>query len=134
MRSRVVPIVLVALLLVLQSQLWMGRGSMRDVAQLETKLRAQKESNARAALANDRLSAEVVAFVQSIRERELFKAPGVAETLDWAQALVHLHRDHLDRETVEQTLGCILKDRHDLRELNGEELTAALVAAGEEER
>ena len=59
MRSRVVPIVLVVLLLILQSQLWMGRGSMRDVAQLETKLRAQKESNARAALANDRLSSEV---------------------------------------------------------------------------
>ena len=59
MRSRVVPIVLVALLLVLQSQLWMGRGSMRDVAQLEEKLRVQKDANARAALANDRLSAEV---------------------------------------------------------------------------
>jgi len=55
-RSRVVPIVLVVLLLILQSQLWMGRGSMRDVAQLEEKLRVQKESNARAALANDRLS------------------------------------------------------------------------------
>jgi MoxR-like ATPase len=43
----------------------------------------------------------------------------LAETIDWAQALLRLHSDHLDRETVEQTLGCILKDHNDLREING---------------
>jgi cell division protein FtsB len=59
MRSRIVPIVLLLLLLILQWQLWSGRGSMRDVSQLEDKLAQQKEANARAALANDRLASEV---------------------------------------------------------------------------
>ena len=59
MRSRIVPIVLLALLLILQWQLWTGRGSVRDVSQLEDKLAQQKEANARAALANDRLASEV---------------------------------------------------------------------------
>ena len=59
MRSRIVPIVLVLLLAVLQWQLWTGRGSVRDVAQLRDKLALQKESNAKASLANDRLNSEV---------------------------------------------------------------------------
>ncbi len=60
MRARVVvPIVLALLLLILQWQLWSGRGSMRDVAQLQDKLATQKEANAKAAVANDRLAAEV---------------------------------------------------------------------------
>lgn len=59
MRSRVVPIVLAVLLLILQWQLWTGRGSVRDVAQLQSKLAAQKDANARAAIANDRLASEV---------------------------------------------------------------------------
>ncbi|MDB5828450.1 MAG: septation ring formation regulator EzrA [Variovorax sp.] len=59
MRSRIVPIVLVLLLAVLQWQLWTGRGSVRDVAQLRDKLTTQQESNARAALANERLASEV---------------------------------------------------------------------------
>ncbi len=59
MRSRIVPIVLVLLLAVLQWQLWTGRGSVRDVAQLREKLVTQQEANARASLANERLSSEV---------------------------------------------------------------------------
>ena len=59
MRSRIVPIVLVLLLAVLQWQLWTGRGSVRDVAQLRDKLVTQQEANARASLANERLSSEV---------------------------------------------------------------------------
>ena len=59
MRLRIVPVVLVVLLLILQLQLWTGRGSMRDVSQLEQKLAQQKESNARVSLANDRLASEV---------------------------------------------------------------------------
>ena len=59
MRSRVVPIVLVLLLAVLQWQLWTGRGSVRDVAHLRDKLTTQQEANARASLANERLSSEV---------------------------------------------------------------------------
>jgi len=74
--------------------------------------------------ASERLAAEIGRFVQALRARQLLKTPGVAETIDWAQALVRLHREHLDVETVEQTLGCILKDRHDLAEVGGEALPA----------
>lgn len=59
MRTRIVPIVLVLLLAILQWQLWTGRGSVRDVAQLRDKLVTQKEANAKAALANERLTSEV---------------------------------------------------------------------------
>ncbi|MEJ8812386.1 MULTISPECIES: cell division protein FtsB [Variovorax] len=59
MRSRIVPIILVLLLLIIQWQLWTGRGSVRDVAQLQEKLADQKQANARAALANERLESEV---------------------------------------------------------------------------
>ncbi|MDM0107837.1 cell division protein FtsB [Variovorax sp. J22R24] len=59
MRSRIVPIILVLLLLILQWQLWTGRGSVREVAQLQEKLADQKEANARAALNNERLANEV---------------------------------------------------------------------------
>ena len=66
MRSRIVPIILVLLLLILQWQLWTGRGSVRDVAQLKDKLAEQKEANAKAALANDRLSSEVNDLMQGL--------------------------------------------------------------------
>jgi len=75
------------------------------------------------------LSEEIGRFMQALRRRRLSKAPGVAETIDWAQALLHLHRDHLDRETVEETLGCILKDQHDLRDLSGAALDPVLAEA-----
>jgi MoxR-like ATPase len=79
--------------------------------------------------AGERLAEEIGRFMQALRRRRLSKAPGVAETIDWAQALLRLHRDHLDLETVEQTLGCILKDHHDLRELAGGGLESALAEA-----
>jgi MoxR-like ATPase len=82
--------------------------------------------------ASARLAEEIGRFVQALRRRQLSKAPGVAETLDWAQALLHLHLGHsdgLDLETVEQTLGCLLKDHHDLRELGRSGLEAALAEA-----
>ncbi len=79
--------------------------------------------------ASARLAQEIGRFMQALRRRRLAKAPGVAETLDWAQALLHLHGDHLDRETVTETLGCILKDQHDLREISGSELDAVLAEA-----
>jgi MoxR-like ATPase len=79
--------------------------------------------------AGERLAEEIGRFMQVLRRRRLSKAPGVAETIDWAQALLHLHRDHLDLETVEQTLGCVLKDHHDLRELAGGGLESALAEA-----
>ena len=76
----------------------------------------------------DRLAAEITHFVQALRRRALMKPPGVAETLDWAHALVTLHRDALDAETVAETLGCLVKDRHDMRELEGTEVEALVVA------
>jgi MoxR-like ATPase len=84
---------------------------------------------ARVPAAGTRLAEEIGNFMQELRRRRLSKTPGVAETIDWAQALVRLHRDHLDLETVEQTLGCIVKDHHDLGELGGGELEATLEAA-----
>jgi MoxR-like ATPase len=79
--------------------------------------------------ASARLAQEIGRFMQALRRRRLSKAPGVAETIDWAQALLRLHREHLDLETVEQTLGCIVKDHHDVRELGRGELQTALAEA-----
>ncbi|VTU23067.1 MULTISPECIES: cell division protein FtsB [unclassified Variovorax] len=59
MRSRIVPIILVLLLLILQWQLWTGRGSVRDVAQMEQKMAELKEANTKAAQNNERLASEV---------------------------------------------------------------------------
>jgi MoxR-like ATPase len=79
--------------------------------------------------ASERLAGEIGRFVQALRARQLLKVPGVAETIDWAQALVRLHREHLDVETVEQTLGCILKDRNDLGDVRGAELATLVEEA-----
>ncbi|HTV70993.1 MAG TPA: MoxR family ATPase [Rhizobiaceae bacterium] len=64
--------------------------------------------------ANQRLSAEVVSFVQKLRELELFKVPGVAETIDWASALTELDKVALDPETVSDTIGVLLKYQDDI--------------------
>ena len=58
---------------------------------------------------------QIAIFMQNIRKEDLLKKPGVSETLDWAEALVKLHRSVLDEDTVEQTLGCILKYREDIQ-------------------
>ncbi len=79
---------------------------------------------------SERLAEEIARFMQGLRGRELYKVPGVAETIDWAQALVAPHRDHLDAETVEQTQGCLLKDQHDARELDAESIAALVAQAG----
>lgn len=68
----------------------------------------------------ERLAQQVVDFVQAIREQELYKLPGVAETLDWAEALGHLNRTQLDPATVEATLGIILKYQDDIDKVRGE--------------
>src|SRR5229473_3810570 len=64
---------------------------------------------------NARLAREVARFMEALRRVRLSKIPGVAETLDWAQALVGLHADHLDETIVTETLGCILKDADDIK-------------------
>ena len=75
------------------------------------------------------LAIEITHFVQALRKRSLMKPPGVAETLDWARALITLHRDRLDAEIVGETLGCLVKDRHDMRELERGEIAALVGAA-----
>jgi MoxR-like ATPase len=64
-----------------------------------------------------RLAGDVVRFVQRVRGRRLSKTPGVAESLDWAQALMALGADALGDEVVDETLGCILKDEGDIRDV-----------------
>ena len=73
------------------------------------------------------LAQAIAGFVQRLRTRDLRKLPGIAETIDWARALVRLHYASLDAEVVRATLGCLLKDEHDLRQ-TGEEAVAELLA------
>ena len=63
---------------------------------------------------SDDLALQVALFMKRLREEDLVKRPGVAETLDWASALLALERQYLDEKTVEDTLGCILKYREDI--------------------
>jgi MoxR-like ATPase len=77
--------------------------------------------------APETLAREIVAFTQRLRAMDLFKAPGVAETLDWAEALVALDRITLDPQTVADTMGALLKYQDDLGALTPQ-VTAGLVA------
>lgn len=63
---------------------------------------------------SEHLALQVALFMKRLREEDLVKRPGVAETLDWASALLALERQYLDEKTVEDTLGCILKYREDM--------------------
>jgi MoxR-like ATPase len=67
----------------------------------------------------EKLSREVVAFVQRLRKMDLFKLPGVAETIDWSKALVALDKMALDPETVNDTLGTLLKYQDDITRVRG---------------
>jgi MoxR-like ATPase len=67
------------------------------------------------------LSNQVVAFVQKLRSTDLFKLPGVAETIDWTNALVQLDKIDLDPETVNDTLGVLLKYQDDIEKVKGSE-------------
>ncbi|GMV08694.1 MAG: MoxR-like ATPase [Gemmatimonadota bacterium] len=69
--------------------------------------------------ASAQLARQVVLFVQSLREEELFKRPGVAETLDWAEALTHLGARVLDEATVSASLGLLLKYQDDVETVRG---------------
>ena len=74
---------------------------------------------AKAPAAPAKLAKQVVSFVQAIRKEELFKAPGVAETLDWASALVELDAVALDPAIVSDTLGALLKYQDDIQAMQG---------------
>jgi MoxR-like ATPase len=69
--------------------------------------------------AAESLSREVVAFVQRLRKMDLFKLPGVAETIDWSKALVALDKMTLDPQTVNDTLGTLLKYQDDITRVRG---------------
>jgi MoxR-like ATPase len=69
----------------------------------------------------ERLSQEVVAFVQRLRGTDLFKLPGVAETIDWAGALQYLDQQELGAEAVDETLGVLLKYQDDIAKVRGAE-------------
>ena len=72
------------------------------------------------------LSAQVVAFVQKLRDQDLFKLPGVAETIDWAHALIQLDCLTLDPETINNTLGTLLKYQDDIAKIQGSEASRIL--------
>jgi len=76
--------------------------------------------------ASEELSREVVAFVQRLRAMDLYKAPGVAETIDWTRSLLVLDTVSLDPQTIGDTLGALLKYQDDIARLQGEDLGALL--------
>ncbi|MGH7553358.1 MAG: AAA family ATPase [Longimicrobiales bacterium] len=78
---------------------------------------------------SEQLAEQIARFVQALRSQRLSKVPGVAETLDWGRALVQLHREQLDAETVQLTLGCLVKDRDDLRALSSPEAMQLVAVA-----
>jgi hypothetical protein len=77
----------------------------------------------------ERLSAEVVAFVQRLRNEDLFKNPGVAESIDWAAALSHLNQHELAAEAVDETLGVLLKYQDDIAKIKGAEAARLVTEA-----
>ncbi len=88
-----------------------------DYPDLEKELRIVRE---KVAGIEENLARQVCRFVESAREIGLEKNPGISETLDWAKAMVVLHLDHLDHDTVERTLGAIIKDADDLERFRRE--------------
>ena len=67
------------------------------------------------------MSRQVVGFIQRLREHDLFKLPGIAETIDWATALTELNKIVLEPETVDNTLGALLKYQDDIQKIQGSE-------------
>ncbi|HXV61167.1 MAG TPA: MoxR family ATPase [Vicinamibacteria bacterium] len=76
--------------------------------------------------ASEKLASQVTRFVQELRQLDLYKVPGVAETLDWTSALVALDKEALDETVVEETLGALLKYRDDVDKLRGDGSRALL--------
>ncbi len=76
--------------------------------------------------AGTELSRQVVAFVQELRRRDLFKLPGVAETIDWTEALIQLDKVALDPRAIDDTLGVLLKYQDDIAKIRGSEAAKIL--------
>ena len=79
--------------------------------------------------AGERLARQVTAAVQAVRRMGLYKMPGVAETIDWAQALAALGSNELDERTVERTLGSVLKYREDIERVSGGDIVSLVEEA-----
>ena len=90
-------------------------------ADLELAILAEKAPEAA-----DDLQQQIVGFVQTLRQQNLFKSPGVAETIDWAQALVELNCVALDPQMVDSTLGVLLKYQDDIGRIQGSEAARIL--------
>jgi MoxR-like ATPase len=73
--------------------------------------------NSKAEGVDARLAEQICRFMELVRQQKLEKPPGVSETIDWAKALVVLHQDHLDPQTVQETLGIVFKDWTDVRQM-----------------
>ncbi len=80
---------------------------------------------------HETLARQICVFMQTVRGKDFYKKPGIAETLDWANALIQLHRNYLDRAAVEETLGCILKHFEDMKKMKENDLPSCLSALGE---
>ncbi|HLC29358.1 MAG TPA: MoxR family ATPase, partial [Dehalococcoidia bacterium] len=82
------------------------------------------------------LTEQVCNFMQVVRQLDFYKRPGIAETLDWAMALMALQADSLDKGVISETLGCIFKYNEDLQKLTGDELDDLMdrIGLGEEAR
>lgn len=83
---------------------------------------------------NGALAEQIAAFMQFVRRAKLDKTPGIAETLDWSAALIALHRDHLDQDAVEQTLGVLFKQREDAERIRTQWLNHLLRGVEETSR
>ena len=81
--------------------------------------------------AAESLARQIVAFTQALRSRDLYKAPGIAETLDWAEALIALDRVALDHDTITDTIGVLLKYQDDIGAITPD-VAAKLLAQAEE--
>ena len=79
-----------------------------------------------------RLAEQVTSFMQGLRGLELYKVPGVSETLDWARALVALDRQALDADAVERTLGVVLKAKDDIDAVSGDRVAGLLARIQDE--
>ena len=77
----------------------------------------------------DRLAEQIARFMTQARQMDFYKRPGVAESLDWAQALLALHRNELDVNAVRETIGCILKYQDDIKRIQDDGLDSMVATA-----
>jgi MoxR-like ATPase len=77
----------------------------------------------------EELAFKICSLMQQVRQMDFYKRPGVAETLDWVSALLLLNRDHLDAETLEETMGCLFKYQEDMERVENENLALSWAEA-----